>query len=295
MAVPLMEDAALPLAQLRSVLAAQTARLCAFDITSGSGWDDDELRRFRVAICRIRSLMRAARPLLDEAWTDDVRLELAWLGQAAGPARDLDVLLADLRTTTAHFDAGEVFVIARPLQQLERERAGARHALVETLLSDRAARLLERLRREVPEAPAGASPSIELRELATSTFRRLRKTARSLDPNPTDEDLHDLRLDVKRSRYAAELAETEVGKPAARYILHAKELQDILGTHQDAAVAEARVRQLLGTPQSARWAVAGGRLLEAQHARREAARRAWPAVWWRLEKQGRSTWGPVRR
>ena len=295
MAVPLREDAEPPLERLRALLTEQSTRLAAFDATIGTEWTDDELRRFRVAIRRLRSLLRAARPLLDEAWADGLRLELGWLGKAAGPARDLDVLLAHLRETAAHFDPGERFVIARPLQQLERERAAAREVLVETIRSERCAALFGRLERELPHAPPGEGSPLELHDLAAEAFRRLRRAARRLGPDASGDELHDIRLCVKRSRYAAELALPEVGKPAARYVERAKALQDILGAHQDAVVAEMRVRQLLGTPQSGRWAVAGGRLIEHEYARRLAARAAWAAAWWHLEKQGRATWRPVRR
>lgn len=290
MAVPLPEGAVPPLERLRGMLVEQTGRLSVLDAAAGAAWEDDALRRFRVSIRRLRSLLRAAGPLVDREWADGLRSELAWLGAAAGPARDLDVLLADLRTTAAHFDPGETFTIARPLQQLELERAAAREALVVALASDRCAALFARLRRETEDPPAGAAPDAPLAELAAGAFRRLRKTARRLDRPATDDELHGLRLRVKRSRYAAELAEPGVGKDATRYLERAKALQDILGAHQDAAVAEQRLRQLLGTAQAGRWAVAGGRLIEAQYARRDAARAAWPAAWWQLEKQGRIAW-----
>ena len=182
MAVPVREDAESPLERLRALLSEQLMRLEAFSATVDTPWTDDELRRFRVAIRRLRSLLRAARPLLDDVWADDLRLELGWLGKATGPARDLDVLLAHLRETTAHFDPGERFVIARPLQQLERERAAAREVLVETIRSERCAALLGRLERELPHAPSGDGSPVELHDLAAEAFRRLRRAARRLDP-----------------------------------------------------------------------------------------------------------------
>jgi CHAD domain-containing protein len=47
----------------------------------------------RVAVRRMRATLKAARPLLDRAWADDLRAELGWLGRALGPVRDADVLV----------------------------------------------------------------------------------------------------------------------------------------------------------------------------------------------------------
>jgi len=53
---------------------------------------------------------------------------------------------------------------------------------------------------------------------------------------PSDETLHEIRIKGKRARYAAELVQAIVGKPAERFIAKVKELQDVLGEHQDALV-----------------------------------------------------------
>ena len=51
----------------------------------------------RVATRRARAFLRAARPVLDQEWADELRAELGWLGSALGPARDLDVLVERMR------------------------------------------------------------------------------------------------------------------------------------------------------------------------------------------------------
>ena len=127
-----------------------------------------------------------------------------------------------------------------------------------------------------------------LAEVAASEFRRLRKAVRALPPEPADEELHASRIKTKRARYAAELVE---GKAAAAFVARAKELQDVVGEHQDAAVASGRIADLarrLGDPGTA---LAAGRLLERGHARRRAARAAFPGAWKRLERAGKRAWG----
>ena len=63
----------------------------------------------------------------------------------------------------------------------------------------------------------------------------------------------------------------------------AKKFQDVLGEHQDAAVAVERLRELAAEG-SAGQALAAGRLVEREEARRAAARAAWPEAWEKLRK-----------
>jgi CHAD domain-containing protein len=277
---------ATPLDHLEEMLACQREALLEHEAGALAGADPDELRRFRVATRRLRALLRAARPLLDADWAEELRAELAWLAEAVGPARDLDVLLAHVRQASAHFEPGERFVLSRLLRQLEEERASARALLVDAIESARYRALLGRLGSE-PLRPQTGPAELSLRELAGRELRRLRKARRTLAERPSDGELHDLRLRVKRARYAAELAEPEVGPEATAFIRRAKTLQDVLGEHQDAAIVEERIRELLRRPQSVRYAVAAGRLIERQQVRREQARAAFPAAWAALEKSGR--------
>jgi len=61
----------------------------------------------------------------------------------------------------------------------------------------------------------------------------------------------------------------------------------VLGEHQDAIVAEARLRELLAKAPSSGAAFAAGRLVERERARKAAARAALPKAWRKLER----AWG----
>jgi len=128
-----------------------------------------------------------------------------------------------------------------------------------------------------------------LARIARREHRRVGRDYKALGDTPPDEQLHELRKRVKRARYAAELAERARGKPATRYIAAAKRVQDVLGDHQDAHVAEAAIRDLAtDAPPSA--ALAAGMLVEHQRSRRRAARAALPAAARTLHKRGRTAW-----
>ena len=95
------------------------------------------------------------------------------------------------------------------------------------------------------------------------------------------------RIAVKRARYAADLAAHELGKPGARFVAVAKQLQDILGDHQDAVVAQERIREWAESAPAPESGFAAGRLVQLERDRMAAARAAWPDTWQRLDEAAR--------
>jgi CHAD domain-containing protein len=229
--------------------------------------DIEELHKLRVAIRTVRALLRAARPLIDDTRTESLRAELGELGRSLGTARDLDVFTVYLRKQEVALD-GDANALVRLLAGVEAERRTAYAAARESLDSADCGRLVDDL-----DAFAGSVTIREVskRELVDGEFRRLRKAMRDVE---SDEAVHRARICAKRVRYAAEA--TKDGKLADR----AKRLQDVLGEHQDAVVAEERLRSL-ADPQTA---LVIGRLIERQAARRARARAELPNVWRKLEQ-----------
>jgi CHAD domain-containing protein len=116
-------------------------------------------------------------------------------------------------------------------------------------------------------------------------FGRTRRVFSRLDSNSSDQELHAGRIRAKRARYAAELAAHELGRPGERFVAAAKSLQDVLGEHQDAFVAEEQVTAWAKENESAASAVE--LLLERERDRRTNARAEWPAAWKKLKRLGR--------
>ncbi len=247
------------------------------------GTDPEELHQMRVATRRMRAILRAARPLLDREWVASLRAELGWLGGALGPVRDLDVLLEHLRADAHLLGGADEQAFLALLAALESEREADRARMLACLDEPRFVALMRRLEAEAG-APRLVAEDGSLRDLARREFRRLRKAVRRLGGEPPDDALHATRIAVKRARYAAELAERSVGRAAAPVIRDCKGLQDVLGDHQDAAVAEERIRALVGPRTRVDRAVAAGRVIERQHERRRLARAAFPGAWRVLER-----------
>jgi CHAD domain-containing protein len=186
-------------------------------------------------------------------------------------------------------DAEDRAPAEKVLHRIEEERAEARAELESVLGSGRYLTLLGRLE-EAAVAPRWVGQEEQpVEQLAAKEFRKLQKKAAVLDGDPTDEQLHKTRIRAKRARYAAEVAEPTVGKPARRVIERAKDFQDASGEHQDAVVAEETLRRLAEGAEP-EVAFAAGRLAELQHERRLRARREIPSAWKRLDKAGRKAW-----
>ena len=276
---PEPEADAPPVEVLRAALATQYERLLAHDPGTRLGDDPEDLHQLRVATRRARAFLRAARPLLDPDWASELRDELGWLGSSLGPARDLDVLLEHLRgEIEALGGAGELGGL---VESLEREHERARRTVVSALSEDRYLALLDRLEDLEPKLAPDANAT--LGELWRDEFRRTRRAFKQLDSKSIDDEVHAARIKVKRVRYAAELAANELGRRGERFVDAAKDLQDVLGEHQDAVVAEERI---------AAWAagdpareVAAAPLVERERERREEARSSWPDAWKKVRKR----------
>jgi CHAD domain-containing protein len=263
---------------LGAALAAQARAVLVHDPGTRLGTDSEELHRMRVATRRLRAFLRVGRPFLEPQWSESLRAELGWLGRSLGPARDLDVLVERLVADVATLDedrAGAAGLVA----SLDDERESARLAVVEALSSDRYLELLDRL--EHVDEPETAGEIVPLATLWRGEWKRTRKAFDRLSKDSTDEELHDARIRVKRVRYAGELASHELGRDGKRAVDAARELQDVLGEHQDATVAEERIRAwaALGS-----GGVAVGRLVEVERKRKAEARAAWPAAWKALRR-----------
>jgi CHAD domain-containing protein len=287
---PAIDEPASPRECIRARFREQYEQILAHDPGSRLGREPEAVHKFRVAVRRLRALLRSLGSGVDRVWADQLRAELGWLGRALGEVRDRDVLLLRLRAQVEELDATDRTAARRLLARLEEERVDARVELEAVLGSGRYLTLLARLE-EASEAPRWVGRKEQpLEQLAAKEFRRLQKAAAVLDGDPTDEQLHKARIRAKRARYAAEVAEPALGKPARRVIERAKEFQDVSGEHQDAVVAEETLRRLAEGAEPRVVAFAAGRLAELQHERRLRARREIPSAWKRLDKAGRKAW-----
>lgn len=270
-------------ARLRELLDAQRIALLSHDPGVRLGHDPENLHQHRVAARRARAFVRTARRYLDPAWRRPLDDALRRLGEATGPVRDLDVLLERLTEELERVEEIDHGAKALILERLEAERESARHALLGALDSRDYRFVLARLR--VPPGLAKGVDAIPLESVARKEFRPLAKLVDRLGKRPNEDAIHRLRIALKRARYAAELAAPK-GGVRKRFLADARVLQDLLGEHQDAVVAEQRLRAVTVEDVRTAAAFAAGRIAERQRLRRARVQKRLPAAWKRLRKSG---------
>jgi CHAD domain-containing protein len=269
--------------RLREAIEAQRGALLAHDPGTRLGLDPENLHQHRVAARRTRAFLRAARRYVDPVWRQSLAEPLGELGEATGPVRDLDVLVEHLRDELPGLDEADREGGSRLVESLELEREAVRRTLLDALDGDGYRLLLARLR--MPPRLAPGIEAVPLERIARREFRRLIGAVDRLGRHPGQARIHALRIALKRARYAAELAAPE-GAAGRRFLADAKILQDLLGEHQDALVAEQHLRAAAVVDAATAAAFVAGRVAERQRARRERVTERLPAAWKRLRKSG---------
>jgi CHAD domain-containing protein len=280
----------MPDSSLRHVLdemSAHVKALRAHEAGARAGRDPEDLHLMRVAVRRLRAILRASRALFDPKAVDRLRSELDWLGAKLGLARDLDVLRAYLQPRLAALQGAEHRAGQGVLRRLAADQHRARAGLNEALDSPRYPRILEQLEAFLSRPPAGAS-DVSLPDVAATEWKRLRKAVQKLPGRPSADELHAVRIKVKRARYAAELARAAAGARGTRFIDQAKKLQDILGDLQDAVVIEQYLHDAIDRTEPAQ--ALGKNLVKRQRKRRKKARAAFFEEWPKLKRRGREAW-----
>ena len=210
------------------------------------GLDTEYLHDMRVAARRMRAALRVFRDALPPRRLSGLKRELKWLGAALGRVRDLDVSLLNLETLREQIGPRYRDSLKRYQEELAVRREKARTALIESLDTKRFSEFVERCRRffaagppASPGTPLAAQPALAAApQLIRRQMKRVRKGGRALSHASSDADLHALRIRCKRLRYAGEFFTDLYGPAAARYALRVREVQTILGDHQDAVVAQ---------------------------------------------------------
>jgi CHAD domain-containing protein len=267
---------------IRAALARSVTRLLVHDAGVRLGDDPEDVHQARVGTRRLRSDLRTFRPLLVEEWSEALRDELSWLASLLGGVRDADVLTDRLRGRAAELPEVDAAGFAPALRRLAEERESARARLLDGIVTARYVALLDDLVAAAAAPllrPGATKPALDvLPALAARPWRALRKAVKVLPAEPSDEELHGVRIKAKRARYAVEAVAPVAGKDARRLAEAIAGVQDVLGDHHDAVVAEAWLRQAVAGA-DALQALALGELVGAERAAaardRERFRRAW--------------------
>lgn len=250
------------------------------------------VHQMRVAMRRMRSLLRVFRPACDGPALRDFDAALKGLAGALGPARDWDVWLGGLGAEVAAALPEEPRVAA--LLRAAREQREAGYAALRPMLDGPVLRGIAwqavALVQGRPWRADAGEEAAERRAAPLSDFaagvlakrwRRIEGAGEEIAALP-DAEFHALRIEAKRLRYAAELFTPLWGrKRGKRFLARLAEVQDAFGLANDAVVAHGLMGALAGRGDAGMaWATGvaeGWALARARRARGKAAD-AWDAL-----------------
>jgi len=238
--------------------------------------DPEHVHQLRVGCRRAGAACQAFRPLLTGK-TKRLRKWLQKIRRAAGPARDVDVLLTRIKTETG---PGQEYVVAR----LKQQRANAQQGLLEIAKSVEAGRLDHRLEQclagiEHKSLKKGTPRFDTFAQLALRSASQKMFRLAGLE-QPTVEQLHELRIAGKHLRYSIELFHGAF-PPALREEVYPmiEKIQSRLGRLNDHATAQAIFqRWLANLPADERAAQLAARIVQ-EHAAIEQVRKNF-LQWW---------------
>jgi triphosphatase len=232
-----------------AVMREQFGEFLAHEPGTRLGEDPEELHDMRVASRR----MRAAMSIFGEALparAQGLKEELRWIAGVLGEVRDLDVQLEQLEGWISEAEPRDREHLVALRAVLEDRRARVRKAMLRTLDSKRYARMVDAFTTMLRRGPSRRSKAAGRPVLAVAPdivrrrYRKVRKAGDGISDASSEEDYHELRKKGKRLRYTLEFLSAVYGKPARELVRPLKDLQDVLGDHQDAVVATEHLREL---------------------------------------------------
>jgi inorganic triphosphatase YgiF len=266
-------------------------RLCAAAEALRTRPGPERLHKLRVAARRFRALLSTFKALADDPAARQVKVELKWLADELGAARNLDVFVADVWRPAAEARAPASQASPDPVgtepEEADQTEARALAAFGKALLAAQTRAYAQagaavdsaRFRALAIDAAAWLEAGAwitdkrleKTRDRAAADFaaraldkrrRRIRKDGRDLAAL-SPEDRHHLRIGGKKLRYAVE----DLGglfpdhpKRLERFVEATKTLQDSLGLLNDLAVREALARAVAMSSEDPEAAFAAGRL-----------------------------------
>jgi CHAD domain-containing protein len=264
---------------------------------AASAGDVEGVHHLRTTTRRLRTALELFRGLTDPAWSDHLADELKWLADTLGAVRDLDVMTHRL-SEEASEDLGTE-LLGPLFDGLRHRHDEASDVLRSALVGDRYDGLVEALAGSVGAIQTGDEAWQPCREvlpgLVHDAWKRLKRPARALTPDDPDADFHEVRKRAKRARYAAEAVARSLdprdAKDARRFAKRARDVQDVLGAHQDAVVAADEIRRAADDhPDLGPFNFAAGRLLERERAAAATTRARFFEVWDQLDRRKSTLW-----
>ncbi len=208
--------------------------------------DIGRVHQARVSVRRLRSVLRSFSGLFDKGWSVPLLVELSWYAGVLGEVRDLDVMRSGIMKSLWLVEDEQV----RSQIELRLDQrinvAQERNALERT--TKRYALLVDEIATigsSVATNTDAKGPATEVLGAAIDgAWRDVRKATRGARKVSSNENLHELRISLKRLQCASEVLGLVAGKPAVKLARAAESTQTKLGVVHDEAVAESWLQSL---------------------------------------------------
>ncbi|MBM4255492.1 MAG: inorganic triphosphatase [Deltaproteobacteria bacterium] len=221
--------------------------------------DPEFVHQMRVALRRIRSALSVFSALVPREKSESIRAELRWLTGEFDAVRNWDVFTLDtlppiLAAFPDHQELVSLKMKSEGLRQQQTQRAR------EAITSSRYQRLLLNLGAWLSlqswrdtDTPDGGEGEEKISSFATRVLkkwrRRLKKKGKDVTTSSPEEQ-HQVRIVAKKLRYAAEFFASlypQKQKHLRRYLETLAEVQEILGSLNDAATARLLLSEVVKT------------------------------------------------
>ncbi len=240
------------------------ARACLQQIVANAkavrAHDSDALHRMRVALRRLRAAIAVFSEVVRDKQSEKIKSELHWIEGALGPARDLDVFIADV-AGPLHARHSHNRGLKRAYRNLKQRRALLYTQVDASLQSERFRHLELELARWI-EAGLWVTTQADsvrrrrnqpVKRLAAKAIARRRKKLRKAGSRLAElstRDRHKLRIRVKKLRYTVEFFSAlfpsrKCAKRCRDSLSALVDLQDSLGALND--LVKQRVLSAQGT------------------------------------------------
>ena len=276
----------------RKIFAGQVRRMRRQEAGSRSGEDIESVHRMRVAIRRMRSLLKLIPDYYQGGTVSKLEKGLRDVARALGGIRDLDVLILDLENYASALPPEQLADMQAIIGQLDRRRQNRRTRLNELFDSKGYTRFLRQLRRFAKTPGKGArrvkvrSAPHQLRHVLPLLLHQRMAQVKAYDvvlPASDINDLHELRVEFKQLRYAVEFFRPVLGASADRFLQSVRAMQEFLGRIQDISVfmeAVSRLKKL-----SPEQAALLDDYREARQAEQDRLREQFQELWTRFNNR----------
>jgi CHAD domain-containing protein len=252
----------------------------------------EAVHELRVSIRRVRADLRIFANVFEPVWLEATIDQLRDLARVVGAVRDLDVVFQQLEALVDGLAESDRAAAARMLTRLRSECGAARRATLDALRDPARMRAIAELGSiAARRARAADADTVTMDDLVTATrhqWRRLRKSVRAAQAEPSAENLHDVRVRAKVLRYSLETLEPVLHRSARRQAKALVALQSHLGALQDAVVIERWLRGVLETGQADAFVV--GEMVGLVRARGAQFRDGWSRQWRKASRKELHRW-----